>query len=376
MKAQGARRREATAGRPGGDAPAVAARTDSASANASKSKDSGTGANGQTRGYLYDAAGEDRDVAVTRKTIADLHDRKILWIDLPKRDVDQIREMGAVLDLDRRTVEALAKPPNGVRLDNYGAYLQFAVLAAPGSASGKSIGPRRAAPQDQRIDFVVGQNWVLTVHSHDVKYLQGFRAQDKGDTDTGALSASALSASLLDWHLEEYFAEVSRVEAAIDELDERILAAPSEERLLEEILEIRRRSSRLRRTLMTQRAIFYVLRRPDLGQEMDGDASGAFASLGNRFERAVDEAEHTRDLSVGSFELFTSRSAQETNDLVKALTFFTVIIGTTAAVAGLFGMNFDPPFFQTGSAGFFAVTLGLLIVGLAAWIVGRRRRWI
>jgi LPXTG-motif cell wall-anchored protein len=180
----------------------------------------------------------------------------------------------------------------------------------------------------------------------------------------------------LDWHLEEFFVEVSHIEAAIDDLDERILAAPSEQQVLEDILAIRRRSSRLRRTLMAQRSVFYGLGRPDLGNVVGREGAEAFASLASRFERAVDEAEHTRDLSVGSFELFTSRSAQQTNNLVKALTFFTVIIGTTAAVAGLFGMNFDPPFFQTGSAGFFAVTAGLLVVGLGAWVVGRKRRWI
>ena len=101
-----------------------------------------------------------------------------------------------------------------------------------------------------------------------------------------------------------------------------------------------------------------------------------FQALASRFERAVDEVEHTRDLVVGSFELFTSRSAQQTNDLVKALTFFTVIIGITAAVAGLFGMNFDPPFFQSGATGFFAVTGGLAILAIGAWVLGRRRGWI
>jgi magnesium transporter len=248
-------------------------------------------------------------------------------------------------------------------------------VAAPHALKtvGPGDGPRTG--RDQRVDFVVGRNWVLTVHDGDVPYLRGFRGQDKGDTETGALSAAALTASLLDWHLEGYFTEVSRIEAAVDEIDERVLAQPSEAELLESILSIRRRISRLRRILMSQRSVFYGLGRPDLSAVAD-DKANVFETLANRFERAVDEVEHTRDLIIGSFELFTSRSAQQTNDLVKALTFFTVIIGTTAAVAGLFGMNFDPPFFQSGSVGFFAVTLGLLAIGLVAWFVGKRRRWI
>lgn len=329
-----------------------------------------------TRAYLYDADGQDREMPVTPETLGQLHDRAILWIDLPRRDGAEIRQLGALLELDTGTIQELEKPRYGVRLDNYGLYLQFAGLAAPAEGPAEAAETRRGPRQELRVDFVVGRNWVLTVHDQEVAYLQAFREQDKADTETGALSAAALSASLLDWHLEGYFAEVSRIEAAIDVVDERILAAPSEQRLLEDILAIRRRISRLRRTLVAQRSVFYGLSRPDLSQVADSDASGVFGSLSNRFERALDEAEHTRDLIVGSFELFTSRSAQQTNDLVKALTFFTVIIGTTAAVAGLFGMNFDPPFFQTGSVGFFAVTFGLLGVGLVAWIVGRRRRWI
>jgi Mg2+ and Co2+ transporter CorA len=313
---------------------------------------------------------------VTRRVISQLHGDRILWIDLPRRDSDELGRLGELLGLDKRTIQALRAPRGTLGVDNYGDYLQFGGLAAPASAAGKTAKDRRTAHDDRRVDFLIGKNWLVTVHGPEVAYLEAFRAQDKGDTQTGALSAAALSASLLDWHLEEYFAEVSRIEAAIDEVDEGILAAPSEQRLLEDILAIRRRSSRLRRALMAQRSVFYGLSRPDLGHGLDSDALAALATLGNRFERAVDEAEHTRDLSVGSFELFTSRSAQQTNDLVKALTFFTVIIGTTAAVAGLFGMNFDPPFFQSGSTGFFAVTISLIAIGLAAWIVGRRRGWI
>lgn len=326
------------------------------------------------RGHLYDAGAKDRETAVTSQIVSELHNRRILWIDLPRRDPVELGRLGELLELDKRTVGYLSRPRAALSLDNFGAYLQFAILTAPTVAAGPSV---EATPEhDGRVDFLVGSNWVVTVHDGDVAYLDAFRAQDKGDTETGALSAGALTASLLDWHLGEYFAEVSRIESDIDDIDERILERPSEERLLGEILTIRRRSSRLRRVLMAQRSVFYGLGRPDLGRVTDDEAATALATLSARFERAVDEAEHTRDLSVGSFELFTSRSAQQTNDLVKALTFFTVIIGTTAAVAGVFGMNFDPPFFQTGSLGFFAVTIGLLAFGGVVWIVGRRRRWI
>jgi Mg2+ and Co2+ transporter CorA len=277
-------------------------------------------------------------------------------------------------------VRDLLDPRPIPRLDNYGAYLQFSLCVSPHALR---TGPDEtldeapaAGPDASRLDFLVGSNWVVTVHDADLQFLRGFRGQDKAETEIGALSAAALTASLLDWHLESFFAEVARIELAVDGLDERVLSDPTGKLILGRILAVRRRSSRLRRLLVVQRPIFYGLGRPDLIQSVLQGEAEHFQALATRFERAVDEVEHTRDLVVGSFELFTSRSAQQTNELVKALTFFTVIIGITAAVAGLFGMNFDPPFFKSGATGFFAVTGGLATLGIGAWVLGRRRGWI
>ncbi|HYI42485.1 MAG TPA: CorA family divalent cation transporter, partial [Sphingomicrobium sp.] len=151
---------------------------------------------------------------------------------------------------------------------------------------------------------------------------------------------------------------------------------PSSRTLLGRMVSLRRRVSRLRNLLAGQRGVFYGLSRPDLQAVSESGAASHFKILAGRFERAIDEVEHTRDLVVGSFELFASRTAQQTNELVKVLTFITVILGASAAIASLFGMNFETRFFESGDAGFY-VTIGAL-VGLAvlATIFARRRRWL
>ena len=98
--------------------------------------------------------------------------------------------------------------------------------------------------------------------------------------------------------------------------------------------------------------------------------------LANRFERAIDEVEHTRDLVTGSFELFASRAAQQTNELVKVLTFLTAIIGFCAAIAGIFGMNFETDLFAAGDTGFYVTVAGLLVITLALWLTARRKGWL
>jgi Mg2+ and Co2+ transporter CorA len=192
----------------------------------------------------------------------------------------------------------------------------------------------------------------------------------------GLLSPQALAASLMDWHLGAFFDEVSRIEAAVEKLDERVLRETAHKALLGRLVAMRRRVAKLRALLVSQRDVFYGLSRPDFALITDAGATGFYQSLSGRFERALDEVERARDLVTGSFELFTSRSSQLTNDLVKILTFVTAIIGFCAAVAGLFGMNFEVSVFKSGYAGFVAVTSALVLLSLLSVMFARRRQWI
>ena len=140
---------------------------------------------------------------------------------------------------------------------------------------------------------------------------------------------------------------------------------------------MRQRVSLLRAAIADQRAVFHGLVRPDFAPVANDDAAlGSYQALSARYDRVVDSVDRARDAVVGSFDLFASKTGQETNELVKVLTFLTVIIGVASAVAGVFGMNFDVPFEKTGATGFYSVVIGMALLVVVAALVARRRRWI
>ena len=53
-----------------------------------------------------------------------------------------------------------------------------------------------------------------------------------------------------------------------------------------------------------------------------------------------------------------------------------MMLGVAGAVAGIFGMNFETPYTQTGVPGFWAVLGGLTVFIVAAIVIARRRAWI
>lgn len=342
------------------------------------------------KAYLYDAEGRDREVQLDSAVLSSLNDEnQLLWIDLLGGDERELAQVAELLKLDASSIAAADLSEDPPNLDNYGTYYQFAVDTAPSRTSEKSgenqqMGPmqeseagrRSSVPGSARLNFLVNDRWLLTLHHDDIPFIQAFRDQDKAQTTIGGLSPPALAASLLDWHLGGYFQEVSRIEAAVDQLDERVLTERGGRTLLGRMVAMRRRVSKLRNLLVAQRSIFYGLSRPDFTLVAESGASPFYQELAHRFDRAVDEVERTRDVVVGSFELFTSRTSQQTNDLVKILTFLTAIIGFCAAVAGLLGMNFNLSIFHTGYTGFAVVTGGLIAFALGAMAVARSRGWI
>jgi Mg2+ and Co2+ transporter CorA len=183
-------------------------------------------------------------------------------------------------------------------------------------------------------------------------------------------------ASLLDWHLTAYFDAVSRIEARVDRLDDVLLTRSAKRSFLAGVVALRRRVSELRRLLASQRSVFYGLSRPDFVHVVESDAASHYRSLERRFERAVDAVDHARELLNGSFELFTSRTAEMTNELVRRLTFITMLLGAVGAIAGIFGMNFDTPLLETGTAGFLVVVGALAALVATALVVARRRNWL
>lgn len=341
----------------------------------------------KVKAYLYDADGTDREVALDDIAVDKLTKEELLWIDVSERDPSLLSRISTILQLQPDTWDI--HEDNRTELANFRDYFHCSVGTAPSpiaefEPSGRHRRARRrylapvenSVPGSVKLDFVVSERWVVTVHEGDVPALRRFREQDKADTVIGRLTGQALAASLLDWHLGEYFHEVSRIEEAVDKLDERVLRESTSQSLLGRMVALRRRVSKLRSLLVAQRQVFYGLSRPDFALVSASGATSHYEGLVSRFERAVDEVERTRDVVVGSFELFTSRTGQQTNDLVKVLTFVTAIIGFCAAIAGLMGMNFKADVFESGNAGFYAVTGGLTLLALISLAFARWRDWI
>lgn len=310
--------------------------------------------------YFYDAHGRDQEISVEEAAHTKLDEHQLVWFDMEASE-----EAGLVSLAEELTIPS-------------------EVIASRGDKSARGVSAFetlftfdlvRAAIHHGPVRFIVGETWLVTIRSGPVAYFEDFRERDRGETMLGKLTPLALAGSLIDWHLEEFHNEAEAIQTRLDALDSEILQARTRRSPLVELTRLRRTTARLRTRLEAHRPLVHAMLRPDFGPLAEAPQSDFFHTLEAHYDRAEDALDRVREFVIGSFDLYASRTAQNTNDLVRALTIVTVATGLSAALAGVFGMNFDIPLFHTGQVGFAAVTGATLSIALGIILYARHRDW-
>jgi magnesium transporter len=314
---------------------------------------------------LFDADADDREVALEAPLIKRLTNRQLLWVDMSGDDEGELRNIAELFALEPQSVQNLLEPI-GPRFDVLDDYFEVNVVALGDD--------EQAVP----MDLLAGPNWVITVHHEEPDFLDAFREQLSGDRELGRIEAPSFLAALLDWQLGTYFKLVDELERAVDVLDERALRrADRADRanLLNDLVRLRHRTGRIRRTIAPQRDVFAALARPGFELLATSDSAAHFRALQGRVERAIDAIENAREMLLGSFDLYMTQTAQRTNDVMRVLTIVNVVLLPAVVLAGIMGMNFKVGFFENASL-FWVVLVAMVAIAAASIAVARLRRWL
>ena len=308
------------------------------------------------RAILYDASGQDRECDLAQIDLEQLGKDQLLWVDLSGTSTV---ENSSVPEPLQRCIGL----GDGIdRLELFDEFYRFAVPLLE--------------PVGSRLQFVVGKSWVVTVSERRPVFFDEWTDADQGETLKGRMTATAFAAALLMRHFDVFRDQISEVDVSVDHLDETILRSREKKSLLSTLAALRRVLSRLRAVLKDHRSVVSSLIGPDFLSHVAPSDREFLVEVNRLFERLEDDVGRARETLIGSFDLYASRVAQDTNQLIKVLTIATVITGVVGAVAGVFGMNFDTPIAHTGLAGFLVIT-GLMIVSAAGIVaLALWRRWV
>ena len=321
------------------------------------------------RARLFDADGPDRRFGFAEASSMQPSERQVLWIDITgDLEPTTARALGSKLGLQPRTVASLEHQRPEPAVSVHRDYLHVRVSADPSDDDPDRTG---------WLDVITGKNVIVTQHDRPVPFLDDLDQRIERDAAAGTLSSAAFFTAIVDAAIASYHAAVDEIEEDVDRLDADSLRGGGRRDLLRELVRCRRRIARLRRLLANHRSIFTALAAPDVASVVeDPDGVSMLEGLKARYDGAMGAVEDSRDALLGSFDVYMSRTAQRTNDVMKLLTIATVLLLPGSVVAGFLGMNVIVPLNKDDPMSFWMVVLGVMGLAVTVLVVARAKRWI
>jgi len=320
------------------------------------------------RARLFDSDRTDKLLGFEDALKARVSSRQLLWIDV-EGDLDEAHRQALArrFELEPDTVRALADSENRPHVALHGEHFHLRVAAEP-NAERPGTG--------SWLELVSGPNVIISRHAERLHFLEAINERIAADATIGELDSAEFVASVLDAVVTTYYAAADRIEDELDAHDSRALEDPRSKDGIARLIAMRRRIGQLRRLLAAHRELFGSLGRPDFGRGISSADPDVFLPVAGRFEGALASVESTRELVLSSFDVLMTRTAQRTNDVMRALTLITVLGLPATITAGLLGMNVIVPVSKDDPMSFWLIVgvvvfLEIVLLGLA-----RLRRWI
>ena len=243
----------------------------------------------------------------------------------------------------------------------------------------------QAAPEEDRIYYqqiglVITHDTLLTVRKTPPGGFPPYDPEPARAAMRATDSAGMITYRLVDDIAEQYLDLVDDVDAELDELEDEVetqSASTTRDRISElrhDLLHIRRTLSPMRDAV--RRVVDDVVEVDQGAEVFPHDVEIAFGSAYDKFLRALDGLELSRDLLAGVRDFQQSQISIDQNEVVKKLTATASLLLLPTFIVGVYGQNFrNIPELHWGLG--YAFSWGVIIVTTLAqlWFF-RRRKWI
>jgi len=307
-------------------------------------------------------------------TVADLPEllkeqHALIWVDMesPSEADDQV--LLNVFQFHPLTVEDCRANRHHPKVDEFPDYLYFILHAVRTDSSSDRF-------NTIELDGYLGRNYVVTYHHEAFASIDKVKKSIRSSPVICQRGPEFLLHQIIDSIVDDYLPVMDDFDERINDLEDNIfnLHRPND-RILEEILGLKRSVLRVRRITSKQLDVLYRISHGQF-QLISGPVLPFYRDIYDHLVRVTDLAESYRDLIGGSLEAYLSVVSNRLNEIMKVLTIFSAVMLPLTFIAGVYGMNFDNMPEIHSRYGYYAVWLvmGSVAVGMLAFFW--RRGWI
>ncbi|HVE38842.1 MAG TPA: magnesium/cobalt transporter CorA [Planctomycetota bacterium] len=294
-----------------------------------------------------------------------------LWVDLESPSDAERGILERVFAFHRLAIENCLLQSNHPRIDDYGDYFYLVVHGVTTTGAGTLQGEPRIRLQE--IDAFLGEHVLVTYHASANAAIDGIRKKCAEVDRLMGRGPDRVLAEILDHVAEEYMGVMEGLDSEIDTLEDRLFRHASKP-ALREIFSLKKDVLHLRRVVTPQREVLNRLARAE-HKAVSKEETIYFRDVYDHIYRVAEMLESFRDVLSSSLEVYLTVVANRTNEVMKVLTVFSIILMTASFLAGLYGMNVHLPG-QESKASFYILLVVMASFSGALLYFFRKRRWI
>ncbi len=274
-----------------------------------------------------------------------------VWVDLASPTDEEAMLLAHPFGFHELAIEDALREIQTPKVETYGDYLYLILHGIDFHAAQHTFATHE-------VDIFLGEQFLVTIHdefSRSVSRLLDVCARNEHVLAEGP---TALLHRIIDTMVDNYRPEVDKLEARLDEIEERVFHQPSQDDV-RQILGLKRDVASLRRVVTPQRDVVGRLARREFALISEA-LSYRFRDVFDHLVRLAEEANMYHDRVTSLLDAHLSFTSNRLNQVMKTLTIFSTIFLPLTVFTGMFGMNVTLPAFPGGELAQFWWICGMM----------------
>ncbi len=297
---------------------------------------------------------------------------KVTWIDIMTPTEEDLAFLKKEFNFHPFILKSVLPPIRHPRFESYDEYL-FLVMHYPFFVA------KTKETKAREIDIIVTKNTLITIHYQNIAPLQAFftkltlyEKERKEFTDEGI---GEILYRILNDLLRNAFPKLDHISEKIDEIEKEVFKEQHQKEVIEEISELKYDLINFKRIIQPQVNVFQNLK-DQTGRFFGKSFEPYFNEIVNCFF-TIKEVLETHHRTLNELEETNANLLSiRTNEIMKVLTIFWVVISPLTLLAAIYGMNTSStPLI--GHKNDFWIVIGIMIL-LSTLIVSylKKRKWL
>lgn len=225
----------------------------------------------------------------------------------------------------------------------------------------------------KELNFFLGKNFLVTYHEGPIRSVQV--TEDRAVRGAGGIARAPdrVAYNLLDSIVDNYKPALDELSLEIAELEQQALQQPTKE-VLNKILLIKKEVLHLRQIIGPQREVIARFARGEF-KLIRAHIVPYYRDVHDALFRIAELAQGYADSLTGILQVYLNMSSNQTGEVIKVLTLFTIITTPMMLIGTWYGMNFDHMPELRWPISYALITLITVLSTAGAFYYFKRKKW-